>query len=144
MTIFKIKERRCLILVEEFGCNEVEVEEVYDLDSLETLSADSFGLIFLFKWANSIAQNSRSFGSRRNRASRNPESSPDENSTASDENGNVTLFDAAISQRLFFAHQVVPNSCASHALLSVLLNCSGNGLAPRFSIARIVIGVSDS
>ena len=106
--------------MEEFGCNEVGVEEVYDLDSLDTLSADSLGLIFLFKWA-SLPQPTRTNGSRRNR--NRPESCPD-GEGKSDENGNFA-FDPAISKRIFFAHQVVPNSCASHALLSVLLNCSG-------------------
>ena len=28
----------------------------------------------------------------------------------------------AVSKEIFFAHQLIPNSCASHALLSVLLN----------------------
>ena len=28
------------------------------------------------------------------------------------------------SELVFYVHQVVPNSCATHALLSVLLNCS--------------------
>ena len=28
--------------------------------------------------------------------------------------------------KMFFAHQIIPNSCATHALLSVLLNCKSN------------------
>lgn len=34
---------------------------------------------------------------------------------------------------IFFAQQVVPNSCATHALLSVLLNCSELDLGPTLS-----------
>ena len=32
-------------------------------------------------------------------------------------------YDQQIAKSIFFAHQLIPNSCASHALLSVLLNC---------------------
>ncbi|XP_023368813.1 ubiquitin carboxyl-terminal hydrolase BAP1 isoform X2 [Otolemur garnettii] len=34
---------------------------------------------------------------------------------------------------MFFAHQLIPNSCATHALLSVLLNCSSVDLGPTLS-----------
>ncbi|XP_060095958.1 ubiquitin carboxyl-terminal hydrolase BAP1 isoform X2 [Heteronotia binoei] len=34
---------------------------------------------------------------------------------------------------MFFAHQLIPNSCATHALLSVLLNCSNVDLGPTLS-----------
>ncbi|XP_045547414.1 ubiquitin carboxyl-terminal hydrolase BAP1 isoform X3 [Salmo salar] len=34
---------------------------------------------------------------------------------------------------MFFAHQLIPNSCATHALLSVLLNCSGVELGTTLS-----------
>lgn len=32
--------------------------------------------------------------------------------------------DENVVNSIFFAHQIVPNSCATHALLSILLNCS--------------------
>ncbi|XP_038666730.1 ubiquitin carboxyl-terminal hydrolase BAP1 isoform X2 [Scyliorhinus canicula] len=34
---------------------------------------------------------------------------------------------------MFFAHQLIPNSCATHALLSVLLNCDNVELGPTLS-----------
>uniref|UniRef100_A0A8B9C951 ubiquitinyl hydrolase 1 n=1 Tax=Anser brachyrhynchus TaxID=132585 RepID=A0A8B9C951_9AVES len=34
---------------------------------------------------------------------------------------------------MFFAHQLIPNSCATHALLSVLLNCNNVDLGPTLS-----------
>lgn len=33
----------------------------------------------------------------------------------------------------FFVSQLIPNSCATHALLSVLLNCSNVDLGPTLS-----------
>ena len=47
------------LLVEEFGCQGVEVEEVYDLDSFDLHSGEVYGLIFLFKWANDQVTNNR-------------------------------------------------------------------------------------
>ncbi|KAG8550461.1 hypothetical protein GDO81_025399 [Engystomops pustulosus] len=38
-----------------------------------------------------------------------------------------------VVNNMFFAHQLIPNSCATHALLSVLLNCSGVHLGPTLS-----------
>ncbi|CAD7082817.1 unnamed protein product [Hermetia illucens] len=80
-------------LIREFGCEGVQVEELWSLD------ADSFknlepihGLIFLFKWvqddepAGSIVQDSR-------------------------------------LDKIFFAKQVINNACATQAILSILLNC---------------------
>lgn len=108
------------LLVEEFGCEGVEVEEVYDLDSLEIHSGDVYGLIFLFKWGNENAyQNSRSNSRRRERNSKAVE-----NLEATESPTTSGKFDTKITNDLFFAHQLIPNSCASHALLSVLLNCS--------------------
>lgn len=50
------------LLVEEFGCDGVEVEEVYDLDSFDLHNGDVYGLIFLFKWANDQAPPPRTSG----------------------------------------------------------------------------------
>lgn len=105
------------LLVEEFGCQGVEVEEVYDLDALDYHSGDVFGLIFLFKWGNdNSSQASRSNSRRRGTGQKLPE--------VESTNGSAVNFDTKITNELFFAHQLIPNSCASHALLSVLLNCS--------------------
>ena len=54
------------LLVEEFGCRGVEVEEVYDLDSFDMHSGEVYGLIFLFKWASDQSGNNRT-SSRRTR-----------------------------------------------------------------------------
>ena len=54
------------LLVEEFGCRGVEVEEVYDLDSFDMHSGEVYGLIFLFKWASDQPGNNRT-SSRRTR-----------------------------------------------------------------------------
>uniref|UniRef100_A0A8C5A062 ubiquitinyl hydrolase 1 n=1 Tax=Gadus morhua TaxID=8049 RepID=A0A8C5A062_GADMO len=62
-----------------------------------------YGFIFLFKWIEE----------RRSRR---------KVSTLVDE---TSVIDEEIVNDMFFAHQLIPNSCATHALLSVLLNCSG-------------------
>jgi len=44
---------------------------------------------------------------------------------ALDPNSNYVT-DPCIINKMFFAHQIVPNSCATHALLSILLNCKSS------------------
>lgn len=91
------------LLVDDFGVKGVQVEEIYDLS--KTLENSIFGFIFLFKWME-----------RRNKRSK--AASLDANSSY--------VTDPTILNKIFFAHQIVPNSCATHALLSVLLNCKSN------------------
>ncbi|XP_072308469.1 ubiquitin carboxyl-terminal hydrolase BAP1 isoform X2 [Eucyclogobius newberryi] len=89
------------LLVEDFGVKGVQVEEIYDLQS--KCQSPVYGFIFLFKWIEE----------RRSRRKVN---------TLVDE---TSVIDEDIVNDMFFAHQLIPNSCATHALLSVLLNCSG-------------------
>uniref|UniRef100_A0A0B7A293 Ubiquitin carboxyl-terminal hydrolase n=1 Tax=Arion vulgaris TaxID=1028688 RepID=A0A0B7A293_9EUPU len=85
------------LLLEDFGVNGVQVEEIYDLQ--KPIEGPVYGFIFLFRWIEE----------RRSRRK-----------TTEVENF-VTDMEAV--NNIFFAQQIIPNSCATHALLSVLLNC---------------------
>ncbi|XP_028303912.1 ubiquitin carboxyl-terminal hydrolase BAP1 isoform X2 [Gouania willdenowi] len=97
------------LLVEDFGVKGVQVEEIYDLQS--KCQSPVYGFIFLFKWIEE----------RRSRRKVN---------TLVDE---TSVIDEEIVNDMFFAHQLIPNSCATHALLSVLLNCGGVQLGTTLS-----------
>ncbi|XP_060060527.1 ubiquitin carboxyl-terminal hydrolase BAP1 isoform X4 [Erinaceus europaeus] len=97
------------LLVEDFGVKGVQVEEIYDLQS--KCQGPVYGFIFLFKWIEE----------RRSRR---------KVSTLVDD---TSVIDDDIVNNMFFAHQLIPNSCATHALLSVLLNCSSVDLGPALS-----------
>ncbi|XP_013931783.1 PREDICTED: ubiquitin carboxyl-terminal hydrolase BAP1 isoform X2 [Thamnophis sirtalis] len=97
------------LLVEDFGVKGVQVEEIYDLQS--KCQGPVYGFIFLFKWIEE----------RRSRR---------KVSTLVDE---TSVIDDDIVNNMFFAHQLIPNSCATHALLSVLLNCNSVDLGPTLS-----------
>uniref|UniRef100_A0A8C9ZWB7 ubiquitinyl hydrolase 1 n=1 Tax=Sander lucioperca TaxID=283035 RepID=A0A8C9ZWB7_SANLU len=101
-----IKMFLCLFSV---GIKGVQVEEIYDLQS--KCQSPVYGFIFLFKWIEE----------RRSRRKVN---------TLVDE---TSVIDEEIVNDMFFAHQLIPNSCATHALLSVLLNCSGVELGTTLS-----------
>ncbi|KAG5676580.1 hypothetical protein PVAND_006403 [Polypedilum vanderplanki] len=87
------------LLLEDFGVNGVQVEEIYDLK--KPIEGPVYGFIFLFRWI------------EERRARRKLAESID-----------IYQRDENIVNSIFFAHQIVPNSCATHALLSILLNCS--------------------
>ncbi|XP_076816816.1 ubiquitin carboxyl-terminal hydrolase calypso-like [Clavelina lepadiformis] len=95
------------LLVEDFGVEGVQVEEVYDLQ--QPIQGQVYGFIFLFKWNE---------GGGRSRRKVQP---------SSDE---PFCTDEDVVNGMFFAHQLIPNSCATHALLSVLLNCDEIELGP--------------
>ncbi|KAJ1675067.1 hypothetical protein EV182_002004 [Spiromyces aspiralis] len=86
-------------LITRMGAKDVQVEEVYALDEEVMKQFEQiYGLIFLFKW---------------------------EKGDASSGNGSGVLEsqdDAGGEHRVFFAHQVIQNACATQAILSILLN----------------------
>lgn len=87
------------LLLEDFGVKGVQVEEIYDLQ--KSLEGPVYGFIFLFRWMEE----------RRSRRK------------IIDQIETNFLKDEEIVNNIFFAQQMVPNSCATHALLSILLNC---------------------
>ncbi|XP_048266441.1 ubiquitin carboxyl-terminal hydrolase calypso isoform X2 [Bombus terrestris] len=96
------------LLLEDFGVKGVQVEEIYDLQ--KSLEGPVYGFIFLFRWIEE-------------RRSRRKVVEQDESFVKDEE----------IVNNIFFAQQVVPNSCATHALLSVLLNCPNIHLGTTLS-----------
>lgn len=90
------------LLIEDYGVWGVKVEEVYDL----TTKFDShvYGFVFLFRYELSDR--------RVRKRARDIISTSD-----------CFVLETEIVNQMFFAHQIINNSCATHALLSVLLNC---------------------
>lgn len=95
-------------LIETFGVNGVQVEELYSLDELGGEGTPIYGLIFLFKY-------------RREQDDRPTVGDMDE-------------------PGLFFASQVIPNACATQAILSVLLNAEGVNLGGTLSDFKAFTG----
>lgn len=89
------------LLLEDFGVSGVQVEEIYDLSKPVSVSQKCYGFIFLFKWIEE----------RRSRRK------------TMEEQKEKFVTDDTVVNDMFFAHQIIPNSCATHALLSILLNC---------------------
>ncbi|XP_065215233.1 ubiquitin carboxyl-terminal hydrolase calypso [Planococcus citri] len=86
------------LLLEDFGVKGVQVEEIYDLQ--KPIENPVYGFIFLFRWTEDRRSRRKII-----------------------DKGNTFVKDEDVVNNLFFAEQKVPNSCATHALLSVLLNC---------------------
>ncbi|KAF4522992.1 hypothetical protein B566_EDAN009584, partial [Ephemera danica] len=101
-------ERLFTLLLEDFGVKGVQVEEIYDLQ--KSLEGPVYGFIFLFRWIEE----------RRSRRK------------IVDETESFVR-DEDVVNNIFFAQQMVPNSCATHALLSVLINCPSINLGPTVS-----------
>uniref|UniRef100_A0A0A9YBB0 Ubiquitin carboxyl-terminal hydrolase n=1 Tax=Lygus hesperus TaxID=30085 RepID=A0A0A9YBB0_LYGHE len=93
------------LLLEDFGVKGVQVEEIYDLG--KPLEGPVYGFIFLFRWNEE----------RRSRRNQNE----------------LCVGDEQVVNSIFFAQQMVPNSCATHSLLSVLLNCANIQLGSTLS-----------
>lgn len=81
------------------GVKGAQVEEIYDLS--KPFRGPVYGFIFLFKWIEE----------RRSRRKIQPLEE-------------MFVEDEDVVRDIFFAQQVIPNSCATHSLLSVLLNCT--------------------
>ncbi|CAG9102419.1 hypothetical protein JYU34_005851 [Plutella xylostella] len=96
------------LLLEDFGVKGVQVEEIYDLH--KPLESPVYGFIFLFRWIEE-------------RRSRRKFVEQIESFVRDEETIN----------NIFFAQQMVPNSCATHALLSILLNCPNLHLGETLS-----------
>ncbi|XP_045498542.1 ubiquitin carboxyl-terminal hydrolase calypso [Colias croceus] len=96
------------LLLEDFGVKGVQVEEIYDLH--KPMESPVYGFIFLFRWIEE-------------RRSRRKFVEQIESFVRDEETIN----------NIFFAQQMVPNSCASHALLSILLNCPNLHLGETLS-----------
>ncbi|KRX92068.1 Ubiquitin carboxyl-terminal hydrolase calypso [Trichinella pseudospiralis] len=93
------------LLIEDFGVSGVAVEEIYDLQS--PLNRRTYGFIFLFKWLGEHRRARRQLW---------------DFSTQSEHN--------VANHRLFFAKQKVSNSCATYALLNILLNLNDIAIGP--------------
>ena len=86
------------LLLEDLQMPLIQVEEIYDLSSI---SSPVYGFIFLFKL----------ISGRKSRRK-----------LLLEDNIEYLMEDSEVVRNMFFAHQIVPNSCATHSLLSVLLN----------------------
>ena len=92
------------LLIQDFGVSGVKVEELYDINAQE-FSGGVYGFVFLFQWVEERRARKKTFLS-----------------------DDCFVTEPSILRNMFFAHQIVTNSCATHALLSILLNCEGAGL----------------
>ena len=89
------------LLLEDMGVEGTQVEEIYDLQREPLVEGGQcYGAIFLFRWIDD----------RRSRRKIVDEQE-------------LYVKDEAVMNSIFFAQQVIPNSCATHALVSILLNC---------------------
>ena len=109
------------LLVEDFGCQGVQVEEIYDLQKPNIADGPVYGFIFLFKWIEERRSRNRYNSSGGHTSS---------NKSMDGSNNPVFVEDEETLNSLFFAQQIIPNSCATHALLSVLLNSDNVDLGP--------------
>ena len=90
------------LLLEDMGVLGTQVEEIYDLQRQPLVDSgpSCLGAIFLFRWIED----------RRSRRKMVDEE-------------DLYVRDEAEVNNMFFAQQIIPNSCATHALISILLNC---------------------
>lgn len=109
------------LLIEDFGCYGAQVDEIYDLE--QKFEGPVLGFIFLFKWVHNQP-------SERGRSQKSNPSGVTNSSTDDDcQRGSLDrkqwsyVRDEAIISEMFFAKQMISNSCATHALISILMNC---------------------
>ncbi len=99
------------LLVEDYGVRGVKVEEIYDMS--QQFESQVFGFVFLFRYEISDR-----------RARKKARDSYEMDSY---------IMDDKIVNKMFYAHQIITNSCATHALLSVLLNCQNVDIGPSLT-----------
>ena len=99
------------LLVEDYGVRGVKVEEIYDLS--QKFDSQVFGFVFLFRYE---------LTDRRARKKARDQAEIDS-----------YVVDDNIVNNMFYAHQLITNSCATHALLSVLLNCRDLNIGPNLT-----------
>lgn len=101
------------LLIQDFGVSGVKVEEIYDVT--RTFEDRVYGFVFLFQWIEERKARKKSLL-----------------------NDECYVTEPTVLENMFFAHQVVTNSCATHALLSILLNCvEGEGLELGPTLPRL-------
>lgn len=101
------------LLIKDFGVSGVKVEEIYDIT--RTFQSTVYGFVFLFQWIEERRARKKSL-----------------------QNEDCYVTELSVLKDMFFAHQVVTNSCATHALLSILLNCvEGAGLELGHTLPRL-------
>lgn len=137
------------LLIEDFGCFGAQVDEVYDLD--QKFEGPVFGFIFLFKWlnhqhgsSNSRYQNSTTTSLSQELKSASAKTNGGDNQS-SNNNANDQpdghhwsyVVDENIISEMFFAKQMISNSCATHALISILLNCDHEQLNLGPTLTRL-------
>lgn len=123
------------LLIEDFGCKNIQVEEIYDLSKVSLIDGHVYGFIFLFKWTEERRSRHRQMFASNNTQSLTSKSRTNSGEHASQSGTQEPYYveDENLVNSIFFAHQIVPNSCASHALLSVLLNCPNIDLGDSLS-----------
>lgn len=115
------------LLLEDMGVPDIQVEEIYDLQAEKLLPASDnksqevLGFIFLFKWIEE----------RRSRRKNIDED-------------HLYVKDPDVVNSIFFAQQMVPNSCATHALVSILMNCSNQDIGNTLSTLKDHVEGTDS
>ena len=114
------------LLLEDMGVPDIQVEEIYDLQAEKLIAGDNkcqevLGFIFLFKWIEE----------RRSRRKNIDED-------------HLYVKDPEEVNSIFFAQQMVPNSCATHALVSILLNCPDQNLGPALTQLKDHVEGTDS
>ena len=105
------------LLLEDIGVTGVKVEEVYDVT--QTFEDPVYGYVFLFQWVEERRARKKAM------------------------NEECYITEPSVLKNMFFAHQIVTNSCATHALLSIMLNhgeggemCIGDTLTQLKQICR--------
>uniref|UniRef100_H0XLG5 Ubiquitin carboxyl-terminal hydrolase BAP1 n=1 Tax=Otolemur garnettii TaxID=30611 RepID=H0XLG5_OTOGA len=97
-----------ILLLEDLVVKWVQLKEIYDPQS--KCQGPIYGFVFLFKYIEERWSHCKV-------------------STFVDD----SVMDDDVVNNMFFADQLIRNSCATHALLSVLLNCSNVDLQPTLS-----------